>query len=104
MGVEIPAGKLCDGKHGKMSGRKETVESNDIAKRCISDIRPAPENDQSYRPIELEDPEILALAQSIRKNGLIEPIVISEDGYVISGPRRWNACLLLSFTGEQLNE
>jgi hypothetical protein len=87
-----------------MNGRKETVESNDIERRCVSDIRPAPENDQVYRPIELEDPEILALAQSIRTNGLIEPIVISEDGYIISGHRRWNACLLLSFTGEQLNE
>ena len=87
-----------------MNGRKETVESNDIERRCVSDIRPAPENDQVYRPIELEDPEILALAQSIRKNGLIEPIVISEDGYIISGHRRWNACLLLSFTGEKLNE
>ncbi len=102
--ISVSASDLCDWRAAKMNGRKETVESNDIERRCVSDIRPAPENDQVYRPIELEDPEILALAQSIRKNGLIEPIVISEDGYIISGHRRWNACLLLSFTGEQLNE
>src|SRR4051794_20230054 len=80
LAVPVPAANLCDSRAAKMNGRKETDESNDIERRCISDVRPAPENDQVYRPIDLEDPEILALAQSIRKIGLIEPIVISEDG------------------------
>ncbi len=55
-------------------------------------IKPAPENDTLYRPVDSEDPEIVALAESIRKHGLREPIVVSADGYILSGHRRYTAC------------
>ncbi len=36
----------------------------------IDDIKPAPENDTLYRPIDPADPEIIALAESICGLGL----------------------------------
>ncbi len=39
----------------------------------ITDIRPSPENDDLYGPIDPADPDIRALAKSIRKYGVREP-------------------------------
>ena len=60
----------------------------------IDSIEPAPENDLIYRAITVEDPDIQALAESIRKNGILEPLVISKDNFVLSGHRRLFAALL----------
>jgi ParB-like nuclease domain len=54
----------------------------------IDSIIPAPENDEIYRAIAWNDPEILALARSIKERGVQEPILISRDGYILSGHRR----------------
>ncbi len=51
-------------------------------------IRPSPENDRLYRPIDPNDPDIQALAQSIRERGVKEPLVITEDNWILSGHRR----------------
>jgi hypothetical protein len=59
------------------------------------DIQPSPENELIYRPVSPHDPGIQELAQSIRKHGLKEPIVLSRDRYIISGHRRFAACQLL---------
>src|SRR5262249_56515664 len=40
------------------------------------------------------DPEIQALARSIARHGLREPIVVTRDGYILSGHRRHAACRL----------
>jgi len=70
--------------------------------RPIDFIKPAPENDTRngglYRPINPNDPEIIALAKSIRKNGLREPIMITKDGFVLSGHRRLAAAKLAGLT------
>jgi hypothetical protein len=60
----------------------------------IDSIRPAPENDLIYRPIRTDDPDIQALAQSIRKYGLQQPIVVTRDHCILSGHRRHAACRL----------
>jgi hypothetical protein len=57
-------------------------------------IHPAPENDKLYRPVLESDPEIVALAESIRRWGLREPLVLSDDDYILSGHRRFAACRL----------
>jgi hypothetical protein len=57
-------------------------------------IRPSPENDLLYRPVRLDDPEILKLAQSIRDIGLQEPLTLTREGYILSGHRRYAACLV----------
>jgi hypothetical protein len=47
-----------------------------------------------YRPVLTTDPEIQALARSIARHGLREPIVVTRDGYILSGHRRHAACRL----------
>ncbi len=64
---------------------QETVH---VPVRSIDSIIPAPENDEIYRAIAWDDPEILALARSIKERGVEEPILVSRDGYIISGHRR----------------
>jgi hypothetical protein len=51
-------------------------------------IKPSPENDKLYRPINPKDPEIIALAKSIRRYGVKEPVVITLDFFILSGHRR----------------
>jgi ParB-like nuclease domain len=60
----------------------------------IDSIRPAPENEDIYNAIATDDPELVELARSIEERGLQEPILISQDGYIISGHRRRVAAYL----------
>lgn len=64
----------------------------------IFKVFPSPENDQIYRPIDPKDPAIKELAESIRRNGLLEAIVITADGYIISGHRRYAAAKLVGLS------
>ena len=57
----------------------------------LGDISPSPENNQLYRPVDPDDPQILALADSIVEHGLQEPLLITEDHWIISGHRRYAA-------------
>src|SRR6266516_2809358 len=54
----------------------------------LGDIYPSAENAELYRPVTPDDPETIALADSIKEHGIREPIVISEDFYILSGHRR----------------
>jgi hypothetical protein len=65
-----------------------------IQQKRVNDLRPSPENDKLYRPIDPEDPDIIGLARSIQKDGVLEPLVISVDDYIISGHRRLAAAKL----------
>lgn len=60
----------------------------------VSEIRPSPENDALYRPTDPDDPEIRALAASIREEGVLEPLVVTADGWILSGHRRHAAATL----------
>src|SRR5262245_7606809 len=60
----------------------------------LSAIMPSPANEELYRPVSAADPDILALADSIRTHGLREPVVITTDNYILSGHRRYAACRL----------
>ncbi len=55
---------------------------------AIDDIYPAPENESIYKPITPTDPDLLALADSIKERGIREPLVISQDRFILSGHRR----------------
>src|SRR5262245_61618430 len=57
----------------------------------IYELTPSPENDKLYRPIDSRDPEIVALADSIKQHGLLEPVIATADGYLVSGHRRFAA-------------
>jgi hypothetical protein len=65
--------------------------------RELDAIRPAPENSDLYRPVSLDDPEIRKLADSIKQKGLLEPLKVSIDNYIINGHRRHAACQLLGW-------
>jgi hypothetical protein len=60
----------------------------------LNEIKPSPENDDIYGPISWDDPSIHELARDIKEHGLNEPILISQDGYIISGHRRRVAATL----------
>jgi hypothetical protein len=61
-------------------------------------IRPSPANNKLYRPVSPSDPDLVALAQSIRQHGLREPIVVTLDDFILSGHRRHMACRLAGLT------
>jgi hypothetical protein len=71
---------------------------NFVTERHVSEVKPSPENDLIYRRPQADDPRMVALAESIGQNGIREPIVISEDGWVISGHRRRFAAQLAGLT------
>lgn len=67
------------------------TESSKVSHVRLSEIKPSPENDQLYRPIDLDDPGIVELADSIILYGVREPIVVTQDGWILSGHRRYAA-------------
>ena len=60
----------------------------------VSKINPSAENDKLYKPVNPDDPQTIALAESIREFGIREPIVITLDGFILSGHRRYAAAKL----------
>lgn len=60
----------------------------------VEEIRPAPENDKLYRPILDTDQATIELAESIEDRGVLEPLVVSDDGYILSGHRRYAAAVI----------
>lgn len=60
----------------------------------LDDIRPSPENDRLYRPVDPDDLQIIRLAESIRDCGMQEPLLITRDGWIISGHRRYAAAAI----------
>jgi hypothetical protein len=67
--------KLTDGKAG-------------LVRLSIDSVRPAPENELIYRPVSQKDPDVRELTRSIAKHGVKEPLVVSRDGFILSGHRR----------------
>jgi hypothetical protein len=59
-----------------------------IQLRRLPELLHPPENDLLYRPVLPDDPEVQALAESIRRRGVIEPLVVTLDDYILSGNRR----------------
>jgi len=63
-----------------------------IKQVSIFDLHESRTNDLLYRPPQEDDPAMQELVRSIKENGVLEPLVASMDGYVISGHRRKAAC------------
>ena len=57
-------------------------------------IRPAPENELIYRPVGSTTPRSRSWPGASDDHGLREPIVVTRDGYILSGHRRHAACRL----------
>ncbi|MDM8008611.1 MAG: ParB/RepB/Spo0J family partition protein [Phycisphaerae bacterium] len=57
-------------------------------------VEPSPENRRLYRPIDPDDPDIVKLADSIHERGILEPLIVTRDGFIVSGHRRYAAAKL----------
>ncbi len=77
----------------KASKRSKKAGKTTVSRlvRKLSGIYPSPENDKIYRPVSEDDPGIVQLADSIKENGILEPLVITLDGWILSGHRRYVA-------------
>ena len=73
--------------------RKQKTE-HDLFFMRLDSMWPSPENDTLYRPVLQTDPAIIKLADDIKRNGLLDPIVVSRDGFIVSGHRRYAAATL----------
>ncbi len=58
-------------------------------------IKPSPENDDIYGAIDPTDIDLVNLANDIAVNGIREPIQVSQDGFIVSGHRRYAAAKLV---------
>ncbi len=66
-----------------------------VAMVPTSSLRPSPENDKLYHPIDPDDAEFGELISSIRKGGVRVPLVATEDGFIVSGHRRHAAATIV---------
>lgn len=46
----------------------------------------------------MDDADLRALADDIKRRGLLEPIVVTDDGRILDGRNRWQACNLAGVT------
>ena len=77
----------------KTEYQKQNKISNNIKKASISDLSP-----NKYQPrVHFNEEKLVELANSIKKNGIIQPIAVREDKVdpgrfeIIAGERRWLA-------------
>jgi len=69
-------------------GHDRLLNPGPVHVRRLDDLQPAQVNDRLYKPIDGTDPDLRALAALIGKQGLLEPIVITQDDVIVSGHRR----------------
>jgi hypothetical protein len=65
---------------------------DEVCRLNVQDLQPHPENVKIYGTADVSD-----LIESIRDNGVLEPIIV-KDGVIISGHRRAQACKELGLT------
>lgn len=66
----------------------ELLDHVPITTEQLDNLHVPLENADLYRSIYQNDPDIVRLADSIQKLGLLEPLIITRDGYIVSGNRR----------------
>lgn len=74
--------------------RTRNGELGQVSILPISVLKPSKVNDALYRPVDPADPEIIKLAESIRRHGIKEPLVVTLDFFILSGHRRYAAAKL----------
>ncbi len=70
---------------------ESSIAAGEVVLIDIDDLNPSPENEDIYRRISVEDPAIIELAASIEKDGVLQPLTITTDKYILSGHRRHTA-------------
>src|SRR5437762_622925 len=82
------------GKRGRKKRTSPVSDSAGVEQVRLEYLIPAFVNNEIYKPVSPSDPGIRELAESIKKLGLLEPIVATDDYYIVSGHRRHAACRL----------
>ncbi len=86
---------ISQNKAGQGSKKKSNSETSlTIVKIDPRNLKPSSKNEKVYKPIDPEDPAIKELARDIAENGVLDPLVVSADGYILSGHRRCEAAIL----------
>jgi hypothetical protein len=57
----------------------------------LGSITPSDINDDVYRPPSPDDADIQAMAKSMREHGVLQPLVVTADWFILSGHRRYCA-------------
>jgi hypothetical protein len=65
-----------------------------LVRKRLSSLKLCHENERIYGDLS-QDPEIYVLSEKIRNEGLLDPLVISEDNYIFSGYKRRLALMIL---------
>ena len=84
-------GKGLDALFGPVPDEEKQQETDTFKKLKVTEIEP---NKEQARKV-FDQEALEELAESIKKYGLIQPIVVAKkDGYysIIAGERRWRAC------------
>jgi len=81
----------ANGRKRRRKSKTDALINDQIITKSLSAIRPSPENDKLYKPINTKDPSIRDLALDIKKRGILDPLVITVDDYILSGHRRYAA-------------
>ena len=79
-----------DGASGP-AGEGDDSEKQDKSHFSVAAIKVASENDAIYDRFGLDNTDDMALALSVRDEGILDPLVLSADGVLLSGHRRLNA-------------
>lgn len=88
MQPKVPAERR---KRCRQNGEAANHAELRIVRKRLASLKPSPENLRLYRAVD-DDPEIERLEISLKKHGLQEPLVVTRDGYIVSGHRRYEAC------------
>ena len=76
--------------------RRQKPETGLVAIRRVplESITPTALNDSVYRPPSADDPDIQEMARSMREHGVLQPLTVTRDGFILSGHRRYCAATL----------
>src|SRR5215469_17247602 len=78
------------GKNGHVRKSAELLDRYAVELVPIEQLKPSPENEEIYGPINFDtDPALQSTVDSIKRLGLEEPIIVTGDNYILSGHRRF---------------
>lgn len=63
--------------------------SSEIIDRPTRSLKPHPLNQTIYNSVDESSVEFNKLVDSIKEKGILQPLIVKEDGTILSGHRRW---------------
>src|SRR5688572_20828001 len=72
--------------------------SRQICRKAIHRIHQAPEHDRLFARVDPDDASVRDLASSISAVGLLEPLAVTQDGFLAAGYRRLAAAAIAGLT------